>query len=86
MGLDSVELVMAWEDAFAMDIPDADALTLSTVGDVVNYFEARLTAAGRPLPRAEVFAMVGRLTCEQLGTKPHQLTEATSFVNDLGMD
>ena len=39
--LDIVELVMAFEEAFDLDIPDEDAEKLQTVGDVVKYIEER---------------------------------------------
>ena len=35
--LDIVELVMALEEEFDMEIPDADAEKVATVGDVVDY-------------------------------------------------
>ena len=35
--LDIVELIMAFEDTFGVEIPDADAEKISTVGDVVEY-------------------------------------------------
>ena len=35
--LDIVELVMAVEEEFEMEIPDSDAEKIVTVGDVVNY-------------------------------------------------
>ena len=38
MGLDSVELLMRFEKEFKKDVPDEDAATLYTVGDVANWF------------------------------------------------
>ena len=35
--LDIVELIMALEEEFDMEIPDADAEKVVTVGDVVEY-------------------------------------------------
>jgi acyl carrier protein len=35
--LDTVELVMAFEEEFGMEIPDEDAEQLQTVGDAINY-------------------------------------------------
>lgn len=35
--LDVVELIMAFEEAFGADIPDAEAEKLLTVGDAIRY-------------------------------------------------
>ncbi len=35
--LDTVELVMAFEEEFGMDIPDEDAEQMRTVGDAIKY-------------------------------------------------
>jgi len=37
--LDTVELVMAFEEEFNVEVPDEDAEKLQTVGDVVKYIE-----------------------------------------------
>jgi acyl carrier protein len=39
--LDTVELVMAFEEEFGIDIPDEDAETLRTVGDAIAYMKKR---------------------------------------------
>lgn len=39
--LDTVELVMALEDEFGMNIPDEDAEKLSTVGKAMDYILAQ---------------------------------------------
>lgn len=39
--LDTVELVMAFEEAFDIEIPDEDAEQMRTVGDAVKYLEAK---------------------------------------------
>lgn len=39
--LDTVELVMAFEEEFGVEVPDEDAEKLQTVGDVVKYIEER---------------------------------------------
>ena len=39
--LDTVELVMAFEEAFELEIPDEDAEKIATVGDAVTYIEAK---------------------------------------------
>ena len=38
--LDTVELVMAFEEAFNVEIPDEKAETILTVGDAIAHLEA----------------------------------------------
>jgi acyl carrier protein len=38
--LDIVELVMAFEEAFGMEVPDEDAEKMKTVGDAIDYIAA----------------------------------------------
>ncbi|MEX2466353.1 MAG: acyl carrier protein [Gemmatimonadota bacterium] len=37
--LDTVELVMAFEEEFGVDIPDEDAEQMKTVGDAIDYLK-----------------------------------------------
>lgn len=39
--LDTVELVMAFEEEFGVEVPDEDAEKLQKVGDVVTYIEGK---------------------------------------------
>ena len=39
--LDIVELVLAFEEEFGVEVPDSDAEKLLTVGDVVKYIEEK---------------------------------------------
>ena len=39
--LDTVELVMAFEEEFNVEVPDEDAEKLQSVGDVVKYIEEK---------------------------------------------
>ncbi len=40
--LDTVELVMAFEEEFGVEVPDEDAEKLQTVGTVVEYLKEKL--------------------------------------------
>lgn len=40
--LDTVELVMAFEEKFDIEIPDEDAEKMRTVGDAVEYLNSKL--------------------------------------------
>lgn len=44
--LDIVELVMAFEEEFGVEVPDEDAEKLQTVGDVVTYIKERANKGG----------------------------------------
>ena len=39
--LDTVELVMAFEEEFGIEIPDEDAEQLRTVGDAIRYLQEK---------------------------------------------
>lgn len=39
--LDTVELIMAFEEAFGIEIPDDEVEKLTTVGDVLKYIEEK---------------------------------------------
>ena len=42
--LDTVELVMAFEEAFGIEIPDEDADKLQTVGSAIDYLNSKIDA------------------------------------------
>ena len=39
--LDTVELIMSFEEEFGVEIPDTEAEKIKTVQDVINYIEAK---------------------------------------------
>ena len=39
--LDTVELVMAFEEEFGIEIPDEDAEKMQTVGDAIKYISSQ---------------------------------------------
>jgi acyl carrier protein len=39
--LDAVEIIMAIEEAFSVEIPESEREKMRTVGDVIAYIEAR---------------------------------------------
>jgi acyl carrier protein len=42
--LDTVELVMSFEDEFEISIPDEDAEKIASVGDAIRYVEEKVKA------------------------------------------
>ncbi len=43
--LDTVELVMALEEEFSLEIPDEDAEKITSVGDAIDYIKANAKKA-----------------------------------------
>ena len=44
--LDTVELVMALEEEFSIEIPDEDAEKMTKVADAIKYIEEKVAAKG----------------------------------------
>ncbi len=87
MGLDTVELVVAFEKEFGIEFPDAVAERLQSVGGVASYVWEEMQKRGQP--DADVEAIIGRvrtITVEQLGVDPDVVFPWTTFVGDLGAD
>lgn len=42
--LDAVEIIMAFEDEFDIEIPDEDAEKFDNIGDIVDYIESKTNA------------------------------------------
>lgn len=40
--LDAVEIIMAFEDEFDIEIPDEDAEKFDNIGDIVDYIEGKV--------------------------------------------
>lgn len=85
MGLDSVELVMSFEEEFDIEIPDAVAEKMMTVGDVVDYVAAELARRGERVNPSDVFFRVRGRTVGILSVDPGKITRSSRFVDDLGM-
>jgi len=49
--LSMVEIAVAAQDKFGVEVPDDDLKTFLTVGDVVNYIKKALAEQGRRLRR-----------------------------------
>jgi hypothetical protein len=83
MGLDGVELVMGYEDAFGIPVPNADAERLRTPGDVVDYFSNRLASASyAPCLHLSAFHLIRRGFAHQVGL-PRDAVRLDARLEDL---
>ena len=80
MGLDSVELIIAWEEAFGITITDEEAARILTPRDVIELIAARRA----DLARDEIAARVREITLEQIGNVDYG--EDKRFADDMGID
>ena len=69
--LDIVELVMAFEEEFSVEVPDEDAEKLQTVGDVINYIKERANTNdnGFQHPGKTIAACLGRASSAERRSK-----------------
>jgi acyl carrier protein len=87
MGLDTVELVMAVEEQFAIEIPDEIAATLETVGLLHGFVVSQLQRRSLlPIDDAAVFSKLRDIICEQTGIDPDRIVPDAYFVKDLHLD
>jgi acyl carrier protein len=86
MGLDTVELIMAVEEDFGIEIENRDAEKVVTVGDLHQLVCEKLCERGSPVIEQELYAQLRDLICEQLGVKPEEVVAGASFVDDLRAD
>ncbi len=89
MGLDTVELVMALEEEFGVEIPDEEAERIVTVGDARDFIVGKLRERAEGpdvVDPEEVFSRVKATVVEQSGVSPEKVTLDAAFIDDLGMD
>jgi acyl carrier protein len=90
MGLDIVELVMGVEAAFRVEVPDADAERLRTVGDLYDFVRDRVapdgsTGAAGPYAGA-LWERYVDVVARETGVPRDRLRPRASLVADLGLD
>jgi hypothetical protein len=82
MGLDVIELFMAFEEEFDISIPDADASELTTPRKVTDYVAARV--ASRGMTREQVAARVRQVIERQTAT--YDFSDDDHFVHDMHLN
>lgn len=74
MGLDGVELVIEIEEEFGIKVPDGDAESTRTVGDLVNLVRRLVMAKGEPAWRAEALSRIRQVLSSALLVDPNLVT------------
>ena len=83
MGLDSVELVMEFEKKFGIEIPDADAEKLTTVGSVHEYIYNRIQSAKSNHCLSQHLFYKIRLYCSEYFRVPKSTINIKTNLNQL---
>jgi Phosphopantetheine attachment site len=82
MGLDTVELLMAFEEKFGISIPDQDATRLTTPRKVTDYIVSKI--GDRGMAREQAAAIVRQVIEKQTST--YDFSDDDDFVNDINLD
>lgn len=87
MGLDTVETVLWAEEEFGLEIPDADAAEIRTVGEFSFYIHRMLALRdGFKAPtEGHVFEKIKKYLISNFEMKPEWITRQADFIKDLGM-
>jgi acyl carrier protein len=86
MGLDTVELVMAFEEEFHIEIPDEAAEKMITVRNVRDFVVAEGRRLGRTIDPVDAFERIRKRTIDISNARPADIGLDTRFVDDLGLD
>jgi acyl carrier protein len=86
MGMDGVELVMAVEESFCLEISNAEAEKLFLVADLHALVIRKLRERGEVPDDAQVFARLREIIVDLLGVQPERVIPSARFVKDLGLD
>ena len=86
MGLDTVELVMAIEEEFGIEIPNSDASKLAVLGDMHDYIIRALRQRGDTADEGRVWERLSAVVVAQLGVRPDEVRRTAHIVHDLRAD
>lgn len=85
MGLDTVELILSVEKVFDIELPDAIAEKLDTVGRLHQYIVAEQLRLNHQNVNSDIiFDQLRTIICSRLGVEPSQVLPEARFIQDLG--
>lgn len=87
MGLDTVEVVLAVEEIFEIEIPDDVATSIFTVGALHDFIVAELNRLQRPnINKDIVYDLLRNIIVLLLAVKPEEVVPSARFIQDLHAD
>lgn len=88
MGLDTIETILWAEQEFGIEIPDADASSIRTVGEFSSYIHKRLLSINAHTLHSEskVLESIKAYLVTHVGVRPELIIRNAEFVKDLGLD
>ena len=86
MGLDTVELVMAFEEEFGIEVPNEAAERMVSVKDAVDFFVVEIQRRGGLADPDDVFERIRTITVKISNVHRSKIRLDTKFVDDLGLD
>jgi len=83
MGLDTVELILDIEKRFSIEISDAEAEKIETIGDLRDCVCRHLSARGEAPNPHRILVAVKEVVSDVSGIPPHRITAESGIVDDL---
>jgi len=83
MGLEHIVLITELEDAFGIEIPNEDAETLATLGQIHTYLVARVAPEVSP---DEVWERLAEILVEEHSLKREWIRPEAHLIRDLDSD
>jgi acyl carrier protein len=84
MSLESVELVLAIEEEFGIDIPNSDIEKMYLVGDVYEWLKVRIATTDPN--EQEIWNRLVQVFVRQLNVLPSEVIPEASITKDLGCE
>ena len=85
MELEAVELIMAVEDEFMIEIPDTVAENIMSIGQLSTIVQSEMSRAHRELEQHAVFARIADIAAHFGGEDRGIVGPETRLIEDLGL-
>jgi acyl carrier protein len=88
MGLDAVELVVAVEQEFGIEIPNSEVGKMQRVGEMHAFVVGMLRQCDELviIDADQIWTRLREIIVDHLGVRPEEVTPTAHFVYDLGAD